>query len=119
MRRLAVLVALLAPAIALLALPRAEARTAARASLELVSVDPVRVRGERFRPAERARVTARVEGRIAVAHARAGRRGGFIVAFPAGLTAGGCVASVRLVAVGNRGSRATLALDHVACAPTS
>jgi hypothetical protein len=84
-----------------------------RPSLELVSLDPLRVRGERFRAGERVRVTARLDGRADVAWARAGRRGMFVVSFES--IGDGGVCSLRLSALGRAGSRAELALDHFVC----
>ena len=95
----------------------AERRDVARASLDVVSVDPLRLRGLRFRAHERARVTAWIDGRKAIAWTRAGPRGGFLVRLPTRPSSPGC--TVRAVAVGNRGSRATIAFDHVVCAPMS
>jgi hypothetical protein len=110
-RRLAVITALALVALALTPVPTGAGE---RASLEIVSVEPLRVRGEGFRALERARVTVRVDGRATVLRARAGPRGAFVVRVPTD----GCVASIRAVAVGDRGTRATTALDHVRCVPT-
>jgi hypothetical protein len=95
-------------------LPAAAQAGTARPSLELVSTDPLRIRGERFRAYERVRVTAWVDGRKHLLRTRAGRRGGFVVAVRTSGTP--CNATVR--AVGERGSRAELALAHVICPPT-
>lgn len=119
MRWLAALAALVAAATAVLAPSAGADVQAARPTLDVVSVEPLRVRGERFKSRERAVVTAWVAGRKAVVWARAGRRGAFVVTLPPFLTAGRCVASVRVAAVGSRGSRATVVLDHVACVATS
>ena len=90
-------------------------RAAARASLEVLSLEPLRLRGEGFRSGERARLTVRVDGRASVLRARAGARGTFV----ARLVTDGCVSSIRVVAVGDRGTRASTALDHVTCVATS
>jgi hypothetical protein len=87
---------------------------AARPALELASTDPLRIRGEHFRAYERVRLLAWVDGRKHVLLARAGRRGGFVVAIRTSVTP--CNVTVR--AVGERGSRAELAFDHVICPPT-
>ncbi len=113
--RLAVLVTLVVAVSVASPSPGAGHGAAVRASLEIVSLEPLRVRGEGFRPGERARVTVRVDGRASVLRARAGRRGAFVVR----VAADGCVSSVRVVAVGDRGTRASTALDHVRCMPTS
>ena len=115
MRRLAVLVALVVAASVASLSPGAAPGAAARASLEVVSLEPLRLRGEGFRAGERARLTVRVDGRASVLRARAGARGTFV----ARLAADGCVSSIRVVAVGDRGTRASTALDHVTCVATS
>ena len=113
--RLAVLAALGAAVSVASPSPGAGHAGAVRASLEIVSFEPLRVRGEGFRPGERARLTVRVDGRATVLRSRAGQRGVFVVR----LAADGCIASIRVVAVGDRGTRASTALDHVRCVPTS
>ena len=117
--RLALLGALVVAATTLLFPPPAAGRdTGARATLEVLSVEPLRVRGERFRAGERVRLTAAIDGRRTVAWSRAGRRGRFVVRF--GSTGDGGVCSLRLSALGRAGSRAELALDHFVCpSPTS
>lgn len=94
----------------------AERRDVARATLEVVSVDPLRVRGKRFRAQERARVTAWIDGRKAIAWTRAGPRGGFIVRLST--RSSSPPSSFRAEAFGLRGSRATIAFDHIICPPT-
>ena len=89
------------------------AQTAAPAAVELVSFDPLRVRGERFKTFERVRLTVRIDGRTSVARVRAGRRGAFVASLPGSGGQRGC--TVRVVAVGGRGSHATLAVDHFVC----
>jgi hypothetical protein len=118
-RRVAVLAVLVATAAALsLAPAHAVAERAARPSLDVVSLDPLRIRGERFRSAERVRVTAWINGRRSVARTRAGRRGVLTVVYPVRMGSDACTASVTAVAVGDRGSRAALAFDHIVCQPT-
>lgn len=88
-----------------------------KASLEIVSVDPLRVAGTGFWAYERVRVTAWVDGRRKTALARAGRRGAFRLRL-AGSTGEMCRSSVTVLAVGNRGSRTTVALANIMCTPT-
>jgi hypothetical protein len=83
--------------------------SAARPSLEIQSDDPFRIRGEAFRPYESIRVTADIDGDTTVVSRRAGQRGRFWVTYP------GDVCTARISAVGKRGSRASLAFDHVMC----
>lgn len=83
--------------------------SAARPSLEIQSTDPFRIRGEDFRAYEAVRVTAEIDGETTVASRRAGRRGRFWVTY----AEDACTARVK--AVGKRGSRASLAFDHVVC----
>ena len=117
MHRFALLGALVVAA-ATLSVPSlgAERRDVARASLDVVSVDPLRLRGLRFGAHERARVTAWIDGRRAFAWTRAGPRGGFVVRLPTRASLPAC--SVSATAVGDRGSRAAVAFDHVVCVPT-
>jgi len=91
--------------------------TAARASLEIRSVDPLRVAGTGFRPYERLRVTAWMDGSRTTARARAGRRGAFQLRI-AGAASGPCRSSVTVAVIGNRGSRTTVALSNIMCTPT-
>jgi hypothetical protein len=112
--RLALLGALVVVATTLVSPTPASGRDiAARASLEVVSLDPLRVRGERFRAGERVRLTASIDGRRTVVWSRAGRRGRFVLSF--GSTGDGGICSLRLSALGRAGSRAELALDHFVC----
>jgi hypothetical protein len=83
--------------------------SATRPSLEIQSNDPFRIRGEAFRPYESIRVTADIDGETTVVSRRAGQRGRFWVIY----TGDACMA--RISAVGKRGSRASLAFDHVVC----
>ncbi|MGH3109806.1 MAG: hypothetical protein ACRDQT_02665 [Gaiellaceae bacterium] len=118
MRRMLTLVALaLACGLIVAASPSARTVASARASLEIASVDPLRIAGAGFRSHERVRVTAWVDRRRTTARARAGRRGAFQLRI-ARSTGGMCRSSVTIVAVGNRGSRTTVALANVTCVPT-
>jgi hypothetical protein len=112
-----ILVALALAGGLIVASARAATVASAKASLELVSVDPLRVAGAGFKPYERVRVTAWVDGTRTTAQARAGRRGAFQLRI-AGSTGGPCRSSAILVAVGSRGSRTTVALDNIMCTPT-
>lgn len=75
---------------------------ARKASLQIVAMHPLTVRGQAFRPSERVRVSANGVRKTLVA----GRRGGFIVTFR---RAGACGAVV--VARGSEGSRASVSFD--------
>jgi len=116
--RLALLGALVIAATALSTPALGSARhESGRSVLDVVSLEPLRVRGARFTAGETVRVTARIGGSATIARVRAGRHGGFVVVLRP--SPAPCLSSFRLVAVGNRGSRAELAVDHVTCAPTS
>jgi hypothetical protein len=113
MRAFAVLGALVAAALVAVPSTGAVRQELAQPSLELISLDRLRVRGERFRAGERVRVTARLDGRADVVWTRAGRRGRFVVSF--GSTGDSGVCSLCLSALGRAASRAELALDHFVC----
>jgi hypothetical protein len=83
-----------------------------RPELEVVTIDPFRVGGTGFGSYERVRVTATLDGETTVVRRRAGRRGRFWARF----ADDACSATVQ--AVGGRGSKASLAFDHVMCRPT-
>jgi hypothetical protein len=90
-------------ALSALTLPVASAtpaNTTGRAAVEIVQISPLTVAGRGFKPKERVRVTAN-GGRKSVT---AGRRGRFEVALPAANTCNG----VFVVAVGSKGSRASV-----------
>jgi hypothetical protein len=94
---------------------RAPAAAAAhhRAVLTPLTGDPFRVRGARFRPHERVRVTVTpTGGSPIVRRVRASARGRFVLAFPGLMVA---CRGVKGVAVGSRGSRAAFALLSVRC----
>jgi hypothetical protein len=82
------------------AMPSSEAHGTARASLEVVGVEPVGVAGRNFKAGERVRLT--VDGRRKTV--TAGPRGGFKVVFPAANACNGFTA----VARGSEGSRASI-----------
>jgi hypothetical protein len=75
------------------------------ASLRLVKVAPLQLRGTGFQALEQVRVVARMARLSGVKHVRASARGSFSVAFS--LTPGHC-SGLRVLALGNAGSRATL-----------
>ena len=116
-RRTLILVALALAGGLIVASAQAATVASAKASLEVVSVDPLRVVGAGFKPYERVRVTAWMDGTRTTARARAGRRGAFQLRI-AGSTGGVCRSPVTVVAIGNRGSRTTVALANIMCTPT-
>jgi hypothetical protein len=97
---LAVLLGLPTMTLAAESSPTAADKSAARATLKIVGIDPVAVAGRAFKSGERVRVSA--DGR----HKRvtAGARGGFKVSFPQASACDGLV----VVARGSEGSRATV-----------
>jgi hypothetical protein len=104
MTRLALLAVLLAiPAMtgpAGGAVPTPAGNTAARATLEIVLTSPLTVAGQGFKPKERIRVSANGRRKSVTA----GARGSFEVAFRAANVCNGVV----VVAVGSKGSRASV-----------
>jgi hypothetical protein len=113
MTRLALLAVLLAiPATtrpAESAVPTPAGHTAARATLEIVRTLPLTVAGQGFKPKERIRVSA--DGRRK--SVTAGARGSFRVAFPAANACNGVV----VVAVGSKGSRASVTFAQFCLEP--
>jgi hypothetical protein len=101
MALLALFAILAIPALTLPAASATPASTTGRAAVEIVQISPLTVAGRGFKPKERVRVTAN-GGRKSVT---AGRRGRFEVAFPAANACNGVFA----VAVGSKGSRASVA----------
>lgn len=81
----------------------------AKAALRLVTADPLKVAGVGFKKWERVRLSMTGAG-SATRHVRAGRRGSFVVGF--GHVECG---SLTIVAVGRRGSRASLNYSAVVC----
>jgi hypothetical protein len=110
MRRIAVILAVVAAA----ALPAAASGGSQRPALALVSQQPLVVRGTHFLPRESVRVTAFAGTDRTVVHVRATRTGTFVAATD--LSVGRC-GGVGAVAVGARGSRATLRVPLPACMP--
>jgi uncharacterized membrane protein YedE/YeeE len=92
----------------------AHAASSARPALRLVSVSPFTVRGQHFHPHERVIVTLTTKGRW-VRRVRASATGAFVVGFGR-VPIKRCV-SWAVVAIGLRGSRATLRSPPVLCPP--
>ena len=85
------------------------------ASLRLITTVPLKVAGAHFRSRERVRVVVTVSDATRARVIRASGKGSFVTEFPIG--AGRC-AAVRVVAVGNAGSRTVLKhLPAPACLP--
>jgi hypothetical protein len=94
------------------AAPRAAPDATARALLTPVAGTPFRVRGSRFRPRERVRVTITPTGRTGIVRrVRASRRGTFVLALR-GLQA---CRGVHGTARGSRGSRAAFQFSSIRC----
>jgi hypothetical protein len=86
-----------------------------RASLRLITTVPLKIAGAHFRSRERVRVVVTVFDAKKARAIRASGKGSFVTEFPIG--AGRC-AAVRVVAVGNAGSRTVLKhLPAPACLP--
>jgi hypothetical protein len=103
MRAIVLLLALVVVTVGAL---EAAAKPERRASLRLVDDAPVTFRGSAFAPREEVRVTLTRQGRRFVRNTRASARGVFRVRF--GLIAiDVCRGAIRVVASGDRGSRAT------------
>ena len=107
MRRLSALV------VALLAAGTAAAATP-QPRLQVVDTAPLTVHATQFRPAEHVRLTAILTGQGRyVRLVTAGKKGGFTVRFR-GVEPGDC-GSYRIVAVGDKGSRATRSMPLPPC----
>lgn len=102
-----------------IAVPMAIAATVARADqsgeqvrkakLQPIGIEPLQIRGTQFAPGERVIVTVNlVLGKKMTRRVTAGKGGGFIVSFGNANTCNGFHAG----AVGNRGSRASLAFQY-------
>jgi hypothetical protein len=86
--------------------------------LRLVSTQPLTVKGTHFKSHERVRVTASGEMTKRSKLVRASTTGTFKVSFSSGPTIDPCVESVRISAVGARGSDALMKLPQRACPPS-
>jgi hypothetical protein len=100
------IVLLLALAVLSVAAFEAAAGPERRASLRLVDDAPVTFRGSAFAPREEVRVTLTRQGRRFVRDARASARGTFEVRYGL-LAVDVCRGAIRVVASGDRGSRAS------------
>jgi hypothetical protein len=108
------LVILLAATLALAASAGAT-RNGPRPVLRLTDAQPVELSGQRFRAAERVRVTVVTGATTRSRLVRAGRAGAFVATF-AELSADRCD-GLSAVAVGGRGSRAVFKLVPLGCPP--
>lgn len=85
------------------------------ATLRLVQPAPLQIRGTAFKPSERVRVVASAAQVSVTKHVRASSRGTFAVGFSLSLSH---CSGLRVLAVGNAGSRATLKRQPLpACMP--
>jgi len=109
MRRLAVLIGLVALVVPAAAIARAPAK------VWIADRSPLVVRGSGFRAHERVTVTVRMSTRE-VFHRIATRRGTFVVTVPAGTIKLGCN-TMTIQAVGAAGTRAALKVPGIDCPP--
>jgi hypothetical protein len=86
-------------------------------SLHLVTTEPLTVRGAHFRSHERVRVTEHVNTAKRTLIVRASATGAFRVVFSPPYSVDPCVESLRVTAVGGRGSNAALKFPQRACPP--
>jgi hypothetical protein len=86
-------------------------------ALRLVSDQPLTVRGTHFQPREKVRVTARFDTMRRSQLVRSTAAGTFKVSFDVPMAFDPCVESIRVTAVGGRGSDAMLKLPQRACPP--
>jgi len=98
-----------------LAVPAVAARQAP--ALRLVSDQPLTVRGVHFKAHERVRVTEHLESAKRTKVVRATSTGAFTVTFDTSMPLDPCLESIRVTAVGGRGSDAALKLPQRACPP--
>ena len=87
-------------------------------ALRLVSTQPLSVRGVHFKSYERVRVTQHVDTSKRSKLVRASATGAFKVTFDVPMATDPCLESVRVTAVGARGSEAALKLPQRACPPS-
>jgi hypothetical protein len=87
------------------------------AALRLVTTQPLVVRGVHFKGHERVRVTEHMGTDKSSKLVRASAAGTFKVTFAAPMAIDPCLESVRVSAVGARGSDALLKLPQRACPP--
>jgi hypothetical protein len=86
-------------------------------TLRLVSNEPLVVRGTHFRAHERVVVTVRLDAAKRSKRIRSTALGTFRVSFDTPMAFDPCVESLRVSAVGGRGSDAVLKLPQRACPP--
>jgi hypothetical protein len=115
MRKTAIAAAAVVTAAIALVLSGVGAGSSQRASLRVTSTVPLKLAGAHFGSHESVRVTATVSGAATIRSVRASAKGSFVADFSTG--AGRC-STVRVVAIGNAGSRATVKrLPAPACLP--
>jgi hypothetical protein len=86
-------------------------------ALRLVSNEPLTIRGAHFKAHERVRVTTHVDAAKRSKLVRSTTIGTFKVTFDVPMAFDPCVESLRVTAVGARGSDAVLKLPQRACPP--
>lgn len=86
-------------------------------ALRLVANEPLTVRGVHFKTHERVRVTAYVDATKRSKWIRSTALGTFKLSFDVPMAFDPCVESLRITAVGGRGSDAVLKLPQRACPP--
>ncbi len=116
--RLGVLLLAAVTAIALAATePAAPAGTStAQPALRILDTMPLTLRGLRFRPLEKVKVTATTRSGVTVVTVRATRQGTFAARFPR-VVVTRCLDELAVKAVGARGSRAGVTLSQPQCDP--
>jgi hypothetical protein len=87
-------------------------------ALRLVTAQPLTVRGVHFKPHERVRVTSHLDTSKRTKLVNATSAGTFKVRFAVPMAIDPCLESVRVTAVGARGSEAALKLPQRACPPS-
>jgi len=86
-------------------------------ALRMVTTQPLTVRGVHFKSHERVRVTQHLDATTRSKVVRATATGTFRVTFAVPMAIDPCLESVRVTAVGARGSEAVLKLPQRACPP--
>jgi len=86
-------------------------------ALRMVSTQPLTVRGVHFKSHERVRVTQHLDATTRSKVVRATATGTFRVTFAVPMAIDPCLESVRVTAIGARGSEAVLKLPQRACPP--
>jgi hypothetical protein len=111
-------VSLISLACAALAFAGSAAGSRSTPALRLVTTQPLTVQGVHFKSYERVRVTQHADSttRSKVVHATS--TGTFKVTFALPMAIDPCLESIRVTAVGGRGSEAALKLPQRACPPS-